>query len=276
MKKPTTKLLLTNSFIIVTLLTSCAQHPSIATDNNIDDKVTIYFARHGKTLFNTYDLVQGWADTPLTNQGIKLARYLGEGFKNIQFDAYYTSDAGRQRETMQVLLEQKGVKDYKIRELKGLREVFFGGFEGRPNTKMVYSSMKLSGYNSVDAFYKGYQAGNLPIDVMIDSIAKTDPRHQAENYQQVKTRTQAALQTIVQNAHNNHEKTILAISSGMSMQAMISDLTDNKDKNKPLANATVIKIIYKNGQYNVSEIGNIEYVNKGKEALNQQQMKLTE
>lgn len=31
-----------------------------------DDTINIYFARHGKTLFNTFDRVQGWADTPLT------------------------------------------------------------------------------------------------------------------------------------------------------------------------------------------------------------------
>jgi ABC-type uncharacterized transport system YnjBCD substrate-binding protein len=55
----------------------------------------------------------------------------------------------------------------------------------------------------------------------------------------------------------------------MSMQAMVYDLTDNKDKNKPLSNATAIKIISKNGQYSVSEISNMEYVNKGKAALNQ-------
>ncbi|MDR1232245.1 MAG: histidine phosphatase family protein, partial [Spirochaetaceae bacterium] len=28
--------------------------------------VTIYVTRHGRTLFNTKDLVQGWADSPLT------------------------------------------------------------------------------------------------------------------------------------------------------------------------------------------------------------------
>ncbi|OCG42073.1 histidine phosphatase family protein [Gilliamella sp. Bif1-4] len=268
MKKILRKTLLTSTLIITTtLLASCTQHSSKTTNNNTDGDITIYFARHGKTLFNTYDLVQGWADSPLTEQGIELAHYLGEGFKDIQFDAYYTSDAGRQRETMQELLKQKGVKDYKICELKGLREVFFGGFEGGPNTKMVYASMKLAGYNSIDAFYKNYQAGNLPIDIMINSIAKTDPKHQAENYQQVKARTQTALKTIVQNAQNSHEKNILAISSGMSMQAMISDLTDNKDKNKPLSNAAVVKIIYKNGQYTISEIGNMEYVNKGRAAL---------
>ncbi|MWN05481.1 histidine phosphatase family protein [Gilliamella sp. Pas-s95] len=269
MKKKTIKTLLTSTLIIITaLLTSCAQHSPKEKDNNTDGDITIYFARHGKTLFNTYDLVQGWADSPLTDQGIELAHYLGEGLKDIQFDAYYTSDAGRQRETMQELLKQKDVKDYKIRELKELREVFFGGFEGGPNKKMVRASMKLAGYNSVDAFYKNYQAGNLTIDVMINSIAKADPKHQAESYQQVKARTQDALKTIIQNAQHNHEKTILAISSGMSMQAMIYDLTDNKDKNKPLSNATVVKITYKNGQYNVSEIGNMAYVNKGKAVLN--------
>ena len=72
---------------------------------------------------------------------------------------------------------------------------------------------------------------------------------------------------IVKNAQYRHQKNILAISSGMSMQAMISDLTDNPEKNKPLSNATVIKIVYQNGKYNVVEIGNMDYVNQGKSSL---------
>ncbi|WP_218056249.1 histidine phosphatase family protein [Gilliamella sp. App6-5] len=118
MKKTTTKLLLINSFLIVTLLTSYAQHPSIATDNNLNDDITIYFARHGKTLFNTYDLVQGWADTPLTDQGIKLARYLGEGFKNIHFDAYYTSVLGDNVKPCKSFLNKKELKIIKFVNLK--------------------------------------------------------------------------------------------------------------------------------------------------------------
>ena len=31
-----------------------------------DGSINIYFARHGKTLLNTFDRVQGWADSPLT------------------------------------------------------------------------------------------------------------------------------------------------------------------------------------------------------------------
>ncbi|RKS87390.1 putative phosphoglycerate mutase [Orbus hercynius] len=255
-------LLLVGLITLSTALTGCA-----TPKNSDDDIVTVYFARHGKTLFNTFDLVQGWADTPLTEQGIEVARYLGEGLKDIQFDAYYTSDAGRQRETMQVILQQMGVSNYHITELKGLREVFYGGYEGSPNQKIVTDSMKLIGYKSVESYFNDYKAGKLPIKTIIDPIAKVDPKGLAENYDQVKARTQAALNTIVDNAHRNGDKNILAVSSGMSMQVLIADLTDSIDKNKPLSNATVIKITYKNGQYRVDEIGSMAYVNIGKQRL---------
>ncbi|WP_392559633.1 histidine phosphatase family protein [Orbus mooreae] len=151
--------------------------------------------------------------------------------------------------------------------MKGLREVFYGGYEGGPNAKIVSDSMKLLGYKSTKAYFDDYKAGKLPIKAIIDPIAKVDSKGLAENYDQVKARTQAALDTIVKNALKNGDRNILAVSSGMSMQVMISDLTDNIDKNKPLSNATVIKITYKNGQYHVDEIGSMEYVNKGKQAL---------
>lgn len=82
-----------------------------------DGIINIYFARHGKTLLNTFDRVQGWADSPLTEDGIRVARYLGEGLKEVKFDRFYSSDAGRQRETMAVILKQAGINDYRLIEL---------------------------------------------------------------------------------------------------------------------------------------------------------------
>jgi probable phosphoglycerate mutase len=63
------------------------------------------------------------------------------------------------------------------------------------------------------------------------------------------------------------DKNVLAISSGTAMQIMISDLTDDNAKNKPLANAAVVKIVYKDGKYTVPEIGTMKYVEAGKQAL---------
>ncbi len=109
-----------------------------------DGSINIYFARHGKTLLNTFDRVQGWADSPLTEDGIRVARYLGEGLKGVKFDRFYSSDAGRQRETLAVILKQAGIAHYHPIELPGLREAF-GSFEGGFNKDMAAAGAKQLG-----------------------------------------------------------------------------------------------------------------------------------
>ena len=39
--------------------------------------VTFYVVRHGQTLFNVMGKVQGWCDTPLTDEGVRAAEALG-------------------------------------------------------------------------------------------------------------------------------------------------------------------------------------------------------
>ncbi|KNE87670.1 hypothetical protein PSTG_18939 [Puccinia striiformis f. sp. tritici PST-78] len=84
---------------------------------------------------------------------------------------------------------------------------------------------------------------------MVDAINQSDDKQEAENALHVKTRMQHALNAMVQAALKGGDKNILAVSSGLSMQMMISDMTDNPEKNKPLANAAVVKITYKDGEY---------------------------
>lgn len=230
-----------------------------------DKTVTLYFARHGKTLFNTFDRVQGWADSPLTEPGKEVARYLGEGLKEINFVGYYSSDAGRQRETMEIILGQKGVTKYNLIEKKGLREVFYGGFEGDFNDVAKAAAAKGMGLSEQE-YLKNMD--KIEIGRVVDAIAKEDPKGLAENYSQVKERTQGALKEIAEEVMKKGGGNVLVISSGMSMQVMISDLTDNPAKNKGLSNAAIVKITYKNGKFTVDEIGNMEYVEKGKKRLN--------
>lgn len=232
------------------------------------DSVDIYFARHGKTLLNTYDRVQGWADSPLTPAGIETARYLGAGLKGILFDSYYTSDAGRQRETMQVILKEMGKSETKVTELTDLREMFFGGFEGRSNEDMANAAAKKMGLASGAEMFKLMGEGKISLIPMVDAITQSDEKKEAESALQVKTRMQRALNTMVLSALKNGDKNILAVSSGLSMQMMISDMTDNPNKNKPLTNAAVVKMTYKDGKYTVTDIGDMTYVAKGKALLN--------
>lgn len=58
------------TWLLTTVLTlsSISAFTASAVEN---DSINIYFARHGKTILNTYDRVQGWSDSPLTPAGLK-------------------------------------------------------------------------------------------------------------------------------------------------------------------------------------------------------------
>ena len=46
-------------------------------------KTELYIVRHGKTMFNAVQRVQGWCDTPLTKSGAETIYDLGRGLKEI-------------------------------------------------------------------------------------------------------------------------------------------------------------------------------------------------
>ncbi|MDU5473549.1 MULTISPECIES: histidine phosphatase family protein [unclassified Pantoea] len=251
--------------LIITLPGICFAKTRVETVT--DEGVNIYLVRHGKTLFNTFDRVQGWADSPLTEEGLRIARFVGQGMKGIRFDRFYVSDAGRHRETIAAILQQAGVSDYQLRELTGLREAFFGGFEGDFNENMAAAAARELGLKDSAALYAGMKSGALPISETVNAIAKADSKGLAENYIQIKERTQSALNAIAESAQKAGDKNVLVVSSGTAMQIMISDLTDNPDKNKPIANGAVIKIISRDGKFQVSEIGTMRYIEAGKKML---------
>jgi len=207
----------------------------------------------------------------LTSSGIETARYLGAGLKEVPFTRFYTSDAGRQRETMRVILQEMGKPNASVTELTDLREMFFGGFEGLANKNMADAAAKKLDMASGDAMFQQMKEGRIGLISMVDAINQSDDKQEAENALHVKTRMQHALNAMVQAALKGGDKNILAVSSGLSMQMMISDMTDNPEKNKPLANAAVVKITYKNGEYKVTDIGDLSYVAKGKVIINKDQ-----
>ena len=99
----------------------------------------IYVVRHGKTMLNEAKRAQGWADAPLTDEGIKVTKKLACGFKKrgIKFDYTYSSDLGRNRQTAGIILKGLGQPELSLREQQGLREVCFGTYEGEKFSKMM-------------------------------------------------------------------------------------------------------------------------------------------
>lgn len=68
--------------------------------------IHFYLVRHGQTRLNRSRRLQGTTNSPLTKKGIRMAKRLGQELKNIRFEAVYTSDLQRTKETARYILAE--------------------------------------------------------------------------------------------------------------------------------------------------------------------------
>ena len=89
--------------------------------------------RHGETLWNLERRMQGQADSPLSDKGLRQASLLAQRMKEIEFTALYSSDSGRARDTARSIAAATG---HRLIEDPRLRERNFGVFEGLTGPEM--------------------------------------------------------------------------------------------------------------------------------------------
>jgi uncharacterized phosphatase len=95
---------------------------------------TILLVRHGETDWNAARRVQGQTDRPLTERGRRQARALADALEDETFDAVYSSDLSRARDTAKAIAARRGL-DVKLHP--GLREKDFGTWEGLTDTEVL-------------------------------------------------------------------------------------------------------------------------------------------
>lgn len=255
--------------ILVLMLAGCgASGGKTAAESDSKEKngeVVMYVTRHGKTMFNTVHRAQGWSDTPLTDDGVKVAEQLGKGLKekDITFDSVYSSDAGRARETAKLILKNNGQSDMEIKENEKFREVCFGSYEGEHDEVMWGDAGKELGYDSYEDFMKAIGSGKATVPEMLSALKKIDKSGMSEEWETVKKRMQEELTEIAEKTSADGGGNVLVVAHGMSILAMISDMTDETPEGGQLANASVTKITYKDGKFKVNEVGNMAYVESG-------------
>ncbi|WEV52827.1 histidine phosphatase family protein [Bifidobacterium sp. ESL0704] len=226
--------------------------------------VTIYLTRHGKTMFNELNKVQGWSDTPLTKDGEKVAVDLGKGLKkhNITFKSVYSSDLKRAHDTASAVLKGSGQKE-PIHELEGLREACSGQFEGESLDNISAQQAQSAGFPS----YEAYEAAKRPKSDdkwswLDDAHYFADKSGYAESSQTVRKRMLRTIKKIGEDQSKNGGGNVLVVSHGMAINVMLAGMTD-KYKSAPLENASVTKITYKDGKLNVLSIGDTSYLKEG-------------
>ncbi|MEW9676879.1 histidine phosphatase family protein [Lentibacillus sp. L22] len=237
---------------------SQSEESSSAKEQNADNTVTLYLTRHGETLLNKTDRVQGWADAPLTDEGKKVAEYLGKGLKDVPFTAAYSGDSGRHISTAKTVLDNSDQSDTKLAQDDRLREWYFGKYEGDLNETMWDDISKAN-----DVPFEKLMS-TVSLEKIADTIAELDETGEAENWKQITTRTREALDDISKKAAENGGGNVLVVSSGLSINALLESI-DPEFTGEQLENASITKLTYKDGEYKIESYNDMGYVEKGKE-----------
>ncbi|WP_152396441.1 histidine phosphatase family protein [Paenibacillus guangzhouensis] len=204
-----------------------------------EKKLRFYFVRHGETLFNVQGLMQGWSDSPLTKEGIEVAKYLGKGLENVPFLAAYSSTSERAVDTGMLAL---GGRDLPLQLDKRLKEFNYGEWEGMKGEDVLKANPDM--YTNPNVFTK---AGGESTQEVVDRF-KDFLKSVAAKYK---------------DANGN----IMVVSHGMSTVNLVNALDPKAWGMKPLPNSSVTIIEYENGEFHVGKVGDQSYVENGKKAL---------
>ncbi|MBO1751742.1 histidine phosphatase family protein [Actinotalea sp. BY-33] len=96
--------------------------------------LTLHLVRHGRTVYNTEGRLQGWCDSPLTEEGLDGVRVTADHLSATPFTAAYASPSGRTVATARELLRHH--PDTSLTTLDGLREFSFGDYEATPEVEL--------------------------------------------------------------------------------------------------------------------------------------------
>lgn len=223
-------------------------------------KVIVYLMRHGQTILNRADRVQGWCDGVLTKNGIDVAVNVGYGLADIKFENAYSSDLRRAAKTAQIVIdENKSSSNLKLNQIEGLREVYFGKFEGGYQDDMFNEILKYLGVTNIKEAEEKYDFQKA----YCDTTAALDETNEAEDYETACSRVMKALTQICE--ENKAEGgNILVVAHG-GMIRLIVDYLDKTINLRELDNSSVSKLIYDNGKFTVESYNDNSYCEKGKE-----------
>ncbi|WP_026688995.1 histidine phosphatase family protein [Alteribacter aurantiacus] len=115
--------------------------------------LSLYFTRHGETVWNREGRLQGWQDSPLTKKGEQTASNLGHYFSNIRLDTIYSSPSGRTIRTAELI--NKGANTPIVLDSR-LREIHLGEWEGMTKEGIAkkYSKERIETFWSNPECYK--------------------------------------------------------------------------------------------------------------------------
>ncbi|WP_160720408.1 histidine phosphatase family protein [Bacillus sp. USDA818B3_A] len=212
----------------------------------MDTKFNLYLIRHGETYLNRYKKMQGWADSPLTEEGRAVAMETGKRLSEVQFDRIYTSDSGRTVETAELILQQNQSKNnLTINRRKAFRESFFGSFEGEYSEAAFRQIAQDNGCSSPKELFQKHT-----LEEVMNFIKQSDPFHHAENYLELWERIEKGLNEIISTNSRDNEN-ILLVTHGVIIRNIVSKFSQEFDHAMEIKNSSVSILEYSTDLFKV-------------------------
>lgn len=183
---------------------------------------TLYLMRHGETMFNVQHKIQGWCDSPLTENGKQQALKAKEYFTShhIIFDHAYCSTSERCSDTLEL------ITDMPYTRLKGLKENFYGELEGESERLNKHLTPK-----DCETFYLQYGG---------------------ESSNTVKDRMFNTLMTIMEK--EDHQSVLAVSHSGACFNFLRAIQDPMEELKKGFGNCCIFVYEYENHQFRLKEV----------------------
>jgi broad specificity phosphatase PhoE len=229
-----------------------------AVNQNEPGIVTIYLIRHGKTILNHTGRAQGWADGPLTPSGEDLVKRVGRGLADVSFVAAYSSDSSRAIQSAKLILteNQTKAKELQLNENKGLREVYFGKFEGEKMGVLWNLAANHLELGNKQEFSK---RGNNRYKELINTLSELDDSGEAESYQELTDRSFKRFKEITEQAYQNGGGDILMVSHGITINAILEKIDESKVPEEICKNGSVSKLKFDGKSWRIQEVNEMKY-----------------
>lgn len=196
----------------------------------------LYVVRHGQTIFNQLNKVQGWADTPLTKKGEKDGKMAGQRLKNVKFNAAYSSDTSRAIHTAEFVLAENNNRTPQLKFMPEWREYFFGSFEGGSNDIMwgaVADAFDVS-EKTPDAIAESIH----DMTAIMNKIHEVDPQHIGETAADFWERMSGALDHL--KAKHQPNDNILIVTHGQLIGNLAQHYAHLNDAQRPHNGAVAV------------------------------------
>lgn len=219
--------------------------------------IKLYLLRHGETVYNVQEIVQGWNDSPLTPLGIYQAKCTGYGMRNTVFTKAFSGDSARQINTAEVFMKENNCS-VEILADQRLREMCFGKYEYGTYVEMLEPI-----YRKFNSVYEGHDGLYKYLDeIGIDSeLYHYDETGKYEGIERLWGRLSNILNEICENYDDGN---ILISTSSFAINTILLKLFPDHKLNGLVSNASITEILY-DGSFHLLDLDNIEYRKNGEQ-----------